>query len=94
MATAYPHADPSRLLALVTERAGTVAGAIRGLLEHPTHLGQMLDWSQPVVFSPRLIRAGSDDPHRRGQACQRDDQCEPLVWTRRRSDASQSVQRA
>jgi hypothetical protein len=40
MVTAHPHADPTRLLALVTERAGTVAGAIRGLVEHPTHLGQ------------------------------------------------------
>ena len=40
MVTAHPHADPSRLLALVTERAGTVAGAIRALLEHPTDLGR------------------------------------------------------
>jgi hypothetical protein len=40
MVTANPHADPSRLLALVTERAGTVAGAIRGLLEQPTDLGR------------------------------------------------------
>jgi hypothetical protein len=38
--TAHPHADPTRLLALVTERAGTVAGALRALLEHPTDLGR------------------------------------------------------
>ena len=35
---AHPHADPTRLLALVTERAGTVAGALRALLEHQTDL--------------------------------------------------------
>lgn len=40
MVTAHPHADPGRLLALVTERAGTVAGAVRGLLEHQTDLGR------------------------------------------------------
>jgi alkanesulfonate monooxygenase SsuD/methylene tetrahydromethanopterin reductase-like flavin-dependent oxidoreductase (luciferase family) len=40
MVAAHPDADPSLLLALVTERAGTVAGAIRGLLEHPTDLGR------------------------------------------------------
>jgi hypothetical protein len=40
MVTAHPHADPSRLLALVTERAGTVAGTLRGLLEQPTDLGR------------------------------------------------------
>jgi hypothetical protein len=37
-AAAHPHADPDLLLALVTERAGAVAGAIRALLEHPTDL--------------------------------------------------------
>ena len=48
MVTAHPHADPSRLLALVTERAGTVAGAIRGLLEQATDLGRRGPGPYPV----------------------------------------------
>jgi hypothetical protein len=40
IADTHPQADPSLLLALVTDRAGTVAGAIRGLLEHRTDLGR------------------------------------------------------
>jgi hypothetical protein len=38
--TAHPHADPGVLLALVTERAGTVAGAIRALAEQQPDLGR------------------------------------------------------
>jgi hypothetical protein len=40
IADAHPQADPGLLLALVTDRAGTVAGAIRGLLEHRADLGR------------------------------------------------------
>lgn len=48
MVTARPDADLSLLCVLVTERAGTVAGAFRGLLAHPNRPGAAGRGPHPV----------------------------------------------
>jgi hypothetical protein len=55
---AHPHADPGLLLALVTDRAGMVAGAIRALLEHRTDLGRRARVLTPLLRDLQEPSAG------------------------------------